>query len=285
MNEKVTLLGLGEDEYIGNYGSILGGRHAMLYTDNNKEGGFSRFRIIDPLHWILVARHEVMSFDTVFIDESKSGWWYMLSFDHVNGLAVRSSLGRGWGPPITISKFHHGTMNGFLWDHRLSKYVIYRRDWTRVDNEILRLVTRVEIDRFSSVIYEDNQRGGERNEYPKQFFDASEGYLPDIPNADFYTFPVVQVRHDLYIATPTVFIHNNNELPHTGTMEIWILTSADGISWQKAVVPYGSAKQIYALNGYGFGKVLYYIKRESEHAERVGWKSGELYCDTLQEYV
>jgi len=287
MKRRVNLIGLKNDnEWISTYGSILDGRYAMMGVGTYDEKRFiARFKLIDPLNWILVKRDEVRFDDAVFIDEAKSNWWHALMFDKVHGLAVSSSLGTHWSVPVTISKFHHSAMNSCIWDTRLRKYVIYRRDWTQVGDEVLRLVTRVELDTLHGIEYVDNQRGGDRDEYPKQFFSPLDGYLPDIPHADFYTFPVVQVRSDLYIATPTVFIHDNMVLPHTGTMQLWIFSSSDGIEWRKVMAPYASAKQVYALNGFGFGKYLYFSTLEVEHGGAKFLKRVELYCDTTEELI
>ena len=195
---------------------------------------------------------------TVFIDErapeeERYKLWSKLAVtkeDRAKGLesglwAMYSPDGIHWTPygdnPNPNTKCD--TQNVPFWDDRIEKYVGYVRIWDEdEDGRRWRSVGRVESDDFHNWSKVENVF--EADDLDLNVIPARE----NMPVVDFYTSAVMKYpfAQDVYFMLPSAFWHWGED-GFPDTMDVQLLTSRDGIKWQRS----GSRKPFMRLGPTG----------------------------------
>ncbi len=181
---------------------------------------------------------------TVFIDaqvpeEERYKLWSKLTVtkeDRAKGLesglwAMYSPDGIHWMPydDNPNPKTHCDTQNVVFWDERLERYVGYVRWKEGEEGKRWRAVGRVESSDFHN--WSKVEKVFEADELDLNATQAR----GEIPVLDFYTSAAMKYpfAQDAYFMLPSAFWHwGEDRFPDT--MDVQLLTSRDGIKWQRA---------------------------------------------------
>jgi hypothetical protein len=174
----------------------------------------------------------------VFLDPHKSGgerfkyvgWWFGdgNGFNETRVWLFSSPDGLRWKPfgdrPIMAAKGQYDTQNQIFWDEGIGKYVAYVRNNIRREAQGERYTIR------------QTHRAESTNlaQWPQTSLvfspDEDDPFVSDHYNICAFKYPYAP---DVYLGFPSPYLHTNIANRNDGPLDIQLITSRDGISWNR----------------------------------------------------